>query len=167
MEDVIEKNQFNIFKYSYQMIRNKEAAEDITQEVFIKFFKLSNKKEYSSSYLFAIAHNECIDYLRKEKRKSFFLNSFHEKTYENSAENVLNESKFSYEVEEALNTLTSYERSVLLLRSINELSYKEIAELLNKKESTVRKQFQRAKTKIQKRLNARKEICNNEEVSVF
>ncbi|WP_425449208.1 RNA polymerase sigma factor [Dethiothermospora halolimnae] len=69
VEETIEKFQFNIYKYCYQMIRSKETAEDITQEVFIKFFNISKKKDYSNSDLYKIAHNKCIDHLRREKRK--------------------------------------------------------------------------------------------------
>ncbi|WP_066507737.1 RNA polymerase sigma factor [Abyssisolibacter fermentans] len=167
IEEIVNEFQFRIYKYSYQMVRCKETAEDITQEVFIKFFQLSNKKQYNHSYLYTIAHNKCIDQLRKEKRKSMFLKEYKEKTHEALVENLVSKDKYSYELETILNTLTSYERSVFLLKSVNQLSYKEIAEILNKKEPALRKQFQRAKTKIERKLNKGRERYDNEEVSVF
>lgn len=167
MEEIIEKNQFNIYKYCFQMLRSKEAAEDITQEVFIKFYQLPDKKQYSHSYLYSIAHSKCIDYIRREKRRKLFIRGNRSKIYETSAEDTFSRKHYSYELQSALNTLTSYERSVLLLRSVNELSYKEISDILNIKESALRKQYQRAKLKIEKSLNQKGVMVNNEEVSIF
>lgn len=166
-EEVIENYQFYIFKYCYQMLRNKEAAEDITQEVFIKFYQLSGKKEYTQGYLYSIAHSKCIDYLRKEKRKQFFFNNYNEKIKEESTEDLLSKNEYSYELENILNSLTSYEKSVLLLKSVNGLSYKEISNILNKKESALRKQFERVRNKVEKKLSEKGVNSNNEEISIL
>ncbi|MTI71723.1 MAG: RNA polymerase sigma factor [Firmicutes bacterium] len=167
MEDIIEKYQFSIFRYCFQMLRCKEAAEDITQEVFIKFSQISKKKIYSNNYLYSIAHSKCIDYIRREKRKKLFIRSYKRKTYEISTEDLISQNEYSKEMKKALNSLTSYERSVLLLKSVNGFTYKEMSNILNKKESALRKQFQRAKTKIEKELNKKGVMINNEEISIL
>lgn len=167
MEGIVENFQFGIFRYCYQMVRSKETAEDITQEVFIKFCQLSSKKEYSPRYLYAIAHSKCIDYLRKEKRKYVFFKNYNAETHEESTEDLFFENELSHELETILNSLTSYEKSVLLLKSVSGLSYKEMSEILKKKEPALRKQFQRAKTKIEKNLNEKGVTVNNEKISVF
>lgn len=167
MEEVVEKHQFNIYKYCYQMVRSKETAEDITQEVFIRFYRLNNRESYSNSYLYSIAHSKCIDYLRSQKRRNMFIQNYQNKTQEASTEDHISRNQYSMELENALMNLTSYERSVLLLKGVNGFSYKDMAEILNKKEVALRKQFQRVRVKIEK--NLRKEGVRgiNEKVSVF
>lgn len=166
IEDIIEKYQFKIFKYCYQMIRCKETSEDITQEVFIKFYQISNKKEYSQNYLYAIAHSKCIDYLRKQKREYLFIKNHRNQNHEMSTEDLISKDEYSHELTTALNSLSSYEKSVLLLKSVNGLSYKEMSATLNKKEAALRKQFQRAKSKLEKKLN-KGVVIYNEKISVI
>lgn len=167
IEEIVEKYQFSIFKYCYQMVRSKETAEDITQEVFIKFYQLSRKKEYSGGCLYSIAYSKCIDYLRKEKRKHLLIKNYEDKTYEEPDNDLFSKNEYSDELEYALNALTGYERSVLLLKCAHELSYKEMSEILNKRESALRKQFQRAKSKVEKRLNEKGVTASNEEASII
>lgn len=168
MEDIIEKYQFNIFKYCYQMIRCRETAEDITQEVFMKFYQISsNKKQYTPNYLYSIAHSKCIDYLRRKKREYLFKKKYKEQLHTMSTEDEFLKNEYSDELISALNCLSSYEKSVLLLKSVNELSYCEISKILNKKEATIRKQFQRSKSKIEKRLNREGGVAKNEKISVL
>lgn len=149
------------------MVRSKETAEDITQEVFIKFYQLSRKKEYSQGYLYSIAYSKCIDYLRREKRRHIFIKNYEDKTYEDPNDDLFSKSEYNHELKYALRSLTYYERSVLLLKCAHGLSYKEISEILNKKESALRKQFQRAKSKVEKKLNEKGVTTSNEEISVF
>lgn len=168
MEDIIERFQFKIFKYCYQMIRCKESAEDITQEAFIKFYQLSNgNKEYTPNYLYSIAHSKCIDYLRRQKIEYLFKKNYNKKIYTKSTEEEYFQNEFSYEIMTALNCLSSYEKSVLLLKSVNGLSYSEISKILNKKEATLRKQFQRVKSKIEKRINNKGVIMKNEKITII
>ncbi|WP_425449207.1 RNA polymerase sigma factor [Dethiothermospora halolimnae] len=89
------------------------------------------------------------------------------KTKEVSTEDLASEDKYSREIQEALTILTSYEKSVLLLKSVKGLSYKEIANILNKREPALRKQFERARKKVEKKLIKKKEEYDNEEISVF
>lgn len=96
-----------------------------------------------------------------------FIQNYQNKTQEASTEDHISRNQYSMELENALMNLTSYERSVLLLKGVNGFSYKDMAEILNKKEVALRKQFQRVRVKIEK--NLRKEGVRgiNEKVSVF
>lgn len=167
METIIENYQFSIFKYCFQMLRSKETSEDITQEVFLTYFRLSGKKENVPQYLYAIAHSRCIDNLRREKRKRLFVKNFSHEAYEEAAEDSFFRNEYSYELQAALDTLTDYERSVLLLKSVSELSFREISEILKRKEPALRKQFQRAKSKIEKKINWEGAKSNDEGIPVL
>jgi len=166
-ETVIENYQFSIFKYCFHMLRSKEASEDVTQEVFLTYYRLSGKKENVPQYLYTIAHSRCIDILRREKRKHLFAKNFSYEAYEEAAEDSFFRNEYSYELQAALETLTDYERSVLLLKSVSGLSFREISEVLKKKEPALRKQFQRAKLKIEKRIKREGAESNDEGIPVF
>ncbi len=166
-ETIIENYQFSIFKYCFHMLRSKEASEDVTQEVFLTYYRLSGKKENVSQYLYTIAHSRCIDILRKEKRKHLYAKNFSHEAYEEAAEDSFFRNEYSYELQAALDTLTDYERSVLLLKSVSGLSFREISEVLKKKEPALRKQFQRAKLKIEKRIKREGAESNDEGIPVF
>ena len=166
-ETVIENYQFSIFKYCFHMLRSKEASEDVTQEVFLTYYRLSGKKENVPQYLYTIAHSRCIDILRREKRKHLFAKNFSYEAYEKAAEDSFFRNEYSYELQAALDTLTDYERSVLLLKSVSGLSFREISEVLKKKEPALRKQFQRAKLKIEKRIKREGAESNGEGIPVF
>ena len=167
IETIIENYQFSIFKYCFHMLRSKEASEDVTQEVFLTYYRLSGKKENVSQYLYTIAHSRCIDILRKEKRKHLFAKNFSHEAYEEAAEDSFFRNEYSYELQAALETLTDYERSVLLLKTVSGLSFREISEILKKKEPALRKQFQRAKLKIEKRIKREGAESNDEGIPVF
>ena len=144
-----------------------QDAEDVTQEVFLTYYRLSGKKENVPQYLYAIAHSRCIDILRREKRKHLFAKNFSYEAYEEAAEDSFFRNEYSYELQAALDTLTDYERSVLLLKSVSGLSFREISEVLKKKEPALRKQFQRAKLKIEKRIKREGAESNDEGIPVF
>ena len=71
IDQVIQKNYMSIYKYCYYHVGNSNAAQDITQEVFLKFLKhIDRYKEYGKlrNYLYVIAKNCIRDYLRKAKQ---------------------------------------------------------------------------------------------------
>lgn len=144
LEVMVEQYQYKLYKYCFQMVRCKETAEDITQEVFIKYYQLSQgKKTYKPSYLYAIAHSKCIDFLRKKKREQYNHNHYCEQVHEPSPEELVMRGTYNAHIDSVLNCLSSYEKSVLLLKTVYEFNYKEIGLILHKKEATIRKQFNR------------------------
>src|SRR4051812_5783748 len=67
-EEIVARYEMGIVRFIYNMIRNKETAEDLTQEVFINAYKKlhSFRQEYKfSTWLYQIAKNKCIDHIRK------------------------------------------------------------------------------------------------------
>jgi RNA polymerase sigma factor (sigma-70 family) len=71
IDQVIQNNYMSIYKYCYYHVGNSDPAQDITQEVFLKFLKhVDRYKEYGKlrNYLYVIAKNCIRDYLRKAKQ---------------------------------------------------------------------------------------------------
>ncbi|HPD55240.1 MAG TPA: RNA polymerase sigma factor [Candidatus Paceibacterota bacterium] len=132
-----------IYRYIYLKTNNKEEAEDLTQQVFTKAWEaLPQFKFYKnpfSSWLYSIARNLIIDFYRK-KKPDFSLDG------ENALDVVDNldlVEQFAIQEEvqrvlEFINQLPSEQKELLLLRFVDDLSYDEIAAIMNKSPLTLR-----------------------------
>jgi RNA polymerase sigma-70 factor, ECF subfamily len=131
-----------IYRYIYVKVRSQSEAEDLTQDVFIKAYE--GLKSYKwrdlpiTAWLFKIAHNRVIDYVRKtSKEKRADLN---EADAISAGDPVyMTEQNFEvYELKGALEKLPDAQREVATLRFISELSIAEVAYTLGKSEGTVK-----------------------------
>lgn len=161
-ETLILRHQNGIINYIYRMILDMDEAMDLAQEVFIKaFFSLStyNPRYSFSTWLYKIASNLTIDYLRKKKRKNFNTESLSQRNKEieipdHSMGPVKNLDReiFYKKLEDALNMLPESLREFIILRDINELSYNEIAEIKNIPLGTVKNKIFRGREILRKLL---------------
>jgi len=136
-----------IARYVYVRINNKEEAEDIAGEVFLK--ALESLKSYRDQgvpmqgWLFRIAHNLTVDYLRKmDKRRTVPVDSVVLQGNDNPANTA--EEKIDFErASEAMKQLTTEQREVINLRFFGGLTSKEVGGVLGKSDGAVR-EMQRA-----------------------
>ncbi len=152
-----------VFRYVFLRIRNKEESENITQEVFLKVFKVIDRFEERGksplNLFFTVARNTLIDFWKKKKdlliedlgHNFSELNNLYSDAERNTEVGLLNE-----EIHKALGTLMGEQRDVIELRFFVGLKTKEIAELLNKREEAIRQIQCRA-------LKVLKEYFNNNE----
>lgn len=153
----------------YRMIREKDEVEDLAQEAFIKAFQslASFNEEYAfSTWLFKIATNNCIDYIRKRKLQTFSIDkpieskdgefSFEipDSTYEPDRELIAGQR--ARLLEEAIKSLPPKYRTVILMRHSEEKDYAEIAKELRLPIGTVKAHIFRAREMLYK--NLRKKI---------
>jgi RNA polymerase sigma-70 factor (ECF subfamily) len=119
-----------LLSYIYQIILRNEPSEEVVQESFLKLWAQEYPKfedYYPKAWLYKVGRNLAIDYLRKNKRLDL----------DNDLENILgrpcvSESLFDASViMQEIGKLPKTQQEVLLLRFGKELSYKEIAEILN------------------------------------
>lgn len=156
---IIERYQGKLFAYLYRLIGSREEAEDLLQDVFIKAFK--NMQSYDierkfSSWIYRIAHNEAINYIKRRSLKRFIswedITSTKDKLVSNSTEEGADfmwlRKETIGEVDEAINKLPIKYKQVLLLRYYSEKSYEEISEILQKPVNTVGTLINRAKKKM-------------------
>lgn len=131
-----------LYRFVLKSIRDMHKAEDIVQDSFEKLWKnidnVDGKKV--KSYLFTTAYHTMIDYIRKDKRSSYYddmtmKEEGHESTYSDLNE-ILNE---------AVKKLPEIQRMVLLLRDYEGYSYQEIGELTHLNESQVKVYIYRAR----------------------
>ena len=111
----LEEQYDKIYRYCYFKVHQREAAEDITQETFLRFYERFGHygSDFTLQYLYRIAHNLCVDRYRKGEETEFT----EEIAIEGHEEQVL--TKVS--VREALSRLSEEEKELLLLRYVNEV----------------------------------------------
>lgn len=152
-EAVLEYTQ-NVFRFLMKSLKDEQAAEDLLQDCFLRLWENRDKvdKQKIKSWLFAVAHNSMINYLKKEGRTTK-LNG-----HENS-QAVFQNHRFDLKmiIDAELNKLPALQKSILLLRDLEGYEYKEIAEILKLNESQVKVYLFRARVKIK---NSIKSIMN-------
>ena len=150
----------------YGFVKNHTDAEDVAQEVFIEVYRSINKFREDaklSTWLYRIAVNKSIDFLRKKKRKSW-LGSIQsmfgseeklmviEDNYQPNPQQTLEQNERKLVLENAIDKLVQNQKSVFILHKYEGLSYKEIAEIMNVSLSSVESLMHRAKKNLKKLL---------------
>lgn len=162
---IIEKYRHMVFRVCMGFIHEKELANDLTQEIFLNaFIKLESFRGKSafSTWLYRIAVNANLNYLRKIKKRHIFPKNQWEK---NNIENTIGEEEVSppdrkiideqtaKEVHKAIDSLPERQRIAFVLSNYDDLSQKEIAETIGITEGAVEQLLQRAKANLQKKLS--------------
>ncbi|MBK6937322.1 MAG: RNA polymerase sigma factor [Chitinophagaceae bacterium] len=159
-ELLVKKYQTNVFRTAIGMLHNKEDAEEITQDVFIKVFhslsSFSGKSAFST-WLYRIAINTSISYLRKKKRKGVWIeltDFFHIQSKEKHTELVLTEKNDKILIQQAIDSLSDKQKLAFILTKHEELPQRQVAEIMEISEGAVEQLVVRAKTNLRKKLEA-------------
>lgn len=150
-EPLIRKYQGKVYTLVFRLVRDRETALDLTQEVFLKIFqKLSDLKDTTkaSSWIMQVAHNTSLDWLKKRKVDAFTADFEDQQTQQKIFQHLQDTSSPSPEavvemmspsrMSELVNKLDVKYRTVITLRFIEGYSFKEIAKILNLPLSTVK-----------------------------
>ena len=156
-------NEKRIYNLTLRMTGNPEDAMDLAQEAFLnawrglKFFKGDSA---FSTWVYRLASNACIDFLRRQKRRQDI--SVPMPTYEDDdsqpdipddrfqPEQELEQRELRQAVLQGLEQLSHEHRQVLVMREINGLSYQEIADVLDLEAGTVKSRIARARISLRK-----------------
>jgi len=155
-ELIINRYEMCIARFIYQMVRDKETAEDLTQEVFILAYNklFTYKSDYKfSAWLYRIARNKTIDYIRKEGKVKFVnvedIGPICSK--ESSPEEVVEYKELKESIENFIGTLDDINKKILILRYTNhELTFNDIAHILNISSSSAKKRYYKIYDKYEK-----------------
>ena len=141
--------------YIYSKTRHKELSEDLCQNTFIRFYEALSRYEYREDeggllpYLFVIAKRLLIN---EGEKKSYIAvdEIFFEGESDGTPDtlSVTHIKHMAHSVEETFSSLTPLEEDVVRLYFYSELSHKEIAQVLEREESYIRKIKERALRKI-------------------
>ena len=156
----VERYQKPIFSYLYRFLyQNREAAEDITQSVFLKVYQNLNNIDTSKSiksWIYRIAHNESANYLRSvsSKKESIFDDEQWSKMADQKEPEEDISKQYTDIVQTALKKLKPKYREVIVLFYFEEKSYDEIATILDSSTNSVGTQIRRAKHQLKKILDS-------------
>lgn len=143
IEVLINRHKNRVYTYIYLIVKDKQLAEDIFQDTFIKVIRSLKSGRYQEKGIFAswvvrIAHNLVIDFFRKEKNQKTYSNDQNEvdlfnsqKFAEDTKEEEMIKEQIYGEVRELVNLLPNDQREVIVLRHYSGLSFKEIADQTN------------------------------------
>ncbi|MBK7445409.1 MAG: sigma-70 family RNA polymerase sigma factor [Ignavibacteria bacterium] len=164
--EIVMRYKDRLVNFLYRFTGNRETAEDISQETFLKLYK--NKDKYSeiakfSTWLYTIALNEARSNFRKEKKHSAVsINDFYEDNHNDyqirsddyNPEEDANAETESFYIQKAINSLNEIHREIIVLRDIEELDYEEIAKTLDIPLGTVRSRINRARESLKVSLDS-------------
>lgn len=156
--EIYDRYSGRIYNFAFRFLRNAEAAEDATQEVFVKMMRHANQfngESKLSTWLFSITANYCRDYLRKADNKPregeevlFALPAPAELGPDRTLEQRENEQL----IHRALQALTAEQREAILLSRYQGLSYAEIAQISGCSEGAVKTRVFRAMETLKRTL---------------
>jgi RNA polymerase sigma-70 factor (ECF subfamily) len=157
---LIERYKGKVFSLAYGFTRDRAAADDLAQEVFIKaYFSLPRFKARSEfgTWLYRIAVNHAKDYLRKNRSRlrDMSIEDIGEQRLaaaDKSQEDVRSEEERRALVLAALERLPEKYRVILTLRDIEGMSYEDITRILGLSPGTVDSRLHRARLKLRQKL---------------
>lgn len=142
-----------VYSVVLRVLQNREDAEDVTSEFFIKLWRLADTYETRRghrAWMAAVARNMAVDLLRKRKKELLtedFEGSVPEQAVGGDVEREVVES---ISLEQALDTLRPEEREVIHLKIMGELTFREIAKILELPMGTVTWRYQNAVKKLRR-----------------
>ncbi len=168
--ELLERYQRPVFSLVYRMVRDRETAEDLAQETFVKVFnnlESYNPKFKFSSWIFKIATNLTIDTLRRKELQTVSLDgSRYARTDEEveasrvtvassdeTPEERLEAKELGAEIESAIGRLRPEYRTAILLRHVEGRPYEEIAEIMDIPLGTVKTYIHRARMELRETLS--------------
>jgi len=163
--ELVDKYQDKVFNTCISFVKNSDDADDLTQEVFIEVYHSIYKfREESklSTWIYRIAVNKSLEYLRKMKRRKRFGFLFgigevdqqrEPGILDNNHPGVLAENKEKAAILfRAIDKLPENQRIAFTLHKVEDLDYEQIAEVMQKSLSSVESLMHRAKVNLKKEL---------------
>ena len=165
--DIVNDNIDSVYSFVCHMTGDFDMSEDVTQEVFVKIWK--NIKKYNSkqnfkSWIFVIARNTTIDWLRKKKNINF--SSFEDEEGKNyfeenlSSDEMLSDEIFAKKeniilINKKIKELSPVYKEVLFLYYNEGLDLREISDVLKKPFNTVKSQYRRALLDLKSKISTK------------
>lgn len=142
----------DVFSYAVTLLKDRQMAEEITQDVF--FRAMNSKKQFEGrskelTWLCAIAKNACMDELRRQNRLSPLEEDIES---DDSFADRLEDKDTLLQIHRSLHVMEEPYKEVFQLRVFGELSFADIARIFGKTESWARVTYHRARLKLQERM---------------
>lgn len=140
LQTLIERHQNRLYSYIFLLVKDKQLADDIFQDTYVKVINTLKRGSYNDEgkfiqWVMRIAHNLVIDHFRKSKKVPTVENSFNEfdvfdtiRFTDPSIEEQMVKTQIHNDVRKLLDYLPEEQKEVLYLRCYSGLSFKDIAE---------------------------------------
>ncbi len=163
-EELVQRHEKKAYHIAFDFTRDRDDAKDLSQEAFLKaFIHLKNFDGRSSFYtwFYRILVNLCLDYKRRRKRApadefdetvESQVEASHQSDQPRAPDQQVLARQISLRVGEALEQLPARQRTAFVLKNHQGLSIREIAELMETAEGTVKVHLHRAVTALRQRL---------------
>jgi RNA polymerase sigma-70 factor (ECF subfamily) len=165
-EQVVRDFSRRVYNLAFRFAGRHEAAEDLTQEVFIKVYRTLDQYDPTAgdlpNWFMRLARNHIIDDYRKRQRtptetgEDIEDHSYHLRADTDSPQRRMERQEKKIQVQKAINKLPPDLRECVILRDIEELSYQEIVDLLHIPEGTVKSRINRGRIELAKVLRRMK-----------
>lgn len=163
---LVKKYRKSLISFIIKYVKNIEIAEDLAQDAFV--YMLINKKEYDfkytfKTYLYTIAKSRAINYLKKEKKKiifdeSYMLNNDIESFEETLDATLIRKEKYEL-LYKNLKTLKQDYKLAIYLADFQGFKYEEISRILNKTLPQTKMLIHRARKALKKLLKKEEKLC--------
>jgi RNA polymerase sigma-70 factor (ECF subfamily) len=161
--ELLKEHKDRIFSYACYFLRDREDAEDVTQEVFLRLWRSCDveNRQKAAAWMTRVTHNLCIDWKRRRKTASRHLRSWDSSELENmpklsgagtDPERDMQLSQTQTMLLDAMAELPADSRSYVLLHYWQGLTFREIAGNLGVKESTVKVKVHRARKAMRRKM---------------
>jgi len=167
-KELVERYQSRVYSIVLAMLGDKNDADDLSQEVFLKVYRFIHQFKGRSKFftwLYRLTINTCISARNKKKRNNQILLSQSLKkdftpidtldTLQNDAKSpieILQNRELEKKIKLALDSLSDGLKEVFVLREIEDLSYKQLSRILHCPEGTVKSRLFRAREELKKKL---------------
>ena len=153
-----------VFTLAIRMLKNREEAEEVSQDTFVKVYKALPKFKGDSklsTWVYKVAYNTCLDRIKKNKRRQneVAIDSFTEnqiKTLDNALE-AMETAEQQKMIQDCLQQLASKDSFLLTLFYFEELSLEEISHIVNMTPNTIKVNIHRARNRLANILKQRME----------
>jgi len=167
LKDIYDQFGVMVYNMCLNYLQQREEAEEATQDVFLKVhqnLERFNEGSELKTWIYRIAINQCLDVLRSRKRK-YALKIVFSKSFPKELHSVefyhpgvaLENKEAMAEIFTCINQLPENQKTVILLKVMEDLPQKEIAQVMEMSEKAVESLLSRARTNLKKRLNPAKD----------
>ena len=176
--ELVDRFQRPVFSIIFRMVRDREKAEDLAQETFVRTFNNLDRYDRSykfSSWLFKIAYNLTVDHLRRKELKTVSIHGSPDavttdqqqatsvtlESTEEAPDERLESIELAGRLEESIGKLREEYRTAILLRHVEGRAYEEIAEIMDIPLGTVKTYIFRARRQLREDLSGSDEDPEN------